>query len=94
MRRVRETAVWFVAVVLSGTACDRMPLDAAIGEDAFELLAGDGAGIPVPLSSPGLLGSALMKVYADEGVAAVWTRSAELRRLREVAQEGGDAGKE
>jgi hypothetical protein len=94
MRRFRAAVMLCLCVLLAG-ACDRMPLDAALGDDALDLLAGGGSAIPLPLSAPGLLGSALVKVYADEGAAAVWTRVAELRRLHEAAGAavaGGDAG--
>jgi hypothetical protein len=85
-----------LAAVLLLAACDTVPGDPLDSrEDLAALLSADGgsAGVSAPLTLPGLVQSAVHRVYTEQGASSARALVSQLRRLQEearLAQARGD----
>jgi hypothetical protein len=96
MTRSRTLALLALTLVLGMAACDRTPVDPQDPDSELAMLLGDGgaagAAGRAPLSLPGLLHSAVDRVYREQGAAAARTLIMELRVLHLSVQRATLAG--
>lgn len=95
MTRSRTLTLLLLTLLLGMAACDRTPVDPQDPDSELAVLLGDGAAAGVgrsPLSLPGLLHSAVDRVYREQGASAARTLIMELRVLHLAVQRATLAG--